>query len=112
MFTSQGADPIHINDGPAVASSGGFTAADLVLLGRVRAMAMARQIWSREQFVANEFAHYLAVWGPGAGATDPPSLALARFKRTGTYALTMGTILIASGRSLAEVVRAIVSGFD
>jgi hypothetical protein len=112
MFTSQGADPIHINDGPAVASSGGFTAADLVLLGRVRAAAMARQIWSREQFVANEFAHYLAVWGPGAGAADPPSLVLARFKRTGTYALTMGTILIASGRSLAEVVRAIMSGFD
>jgi hypothetical protein len=110
MFNLHGADHIRVTEGGTVKASGGFTAADLIALGEVHATAMARQLWSRGEFVSNEFAHYLAVWGPQTTAADPPALALARFKKTGTYALTIGTTVVASGKSLNELLPALSSG--
>jgi len=71
-------------------ASEGFTTADLIALGEVHAAAIARQLWSRGQLVAYEFAHYLAAWGPkpaprSAGAGARP------VQKTGTYVLTIGT---------------------
>jgi hypothetical protein len=111
MFNLHGADHIHVTEGGTVKASGGFTAADLIALGELHATATARHLWSRGEFVSNEFAHYLAVWGPQTDAADPPALALARFKKTGTYALTIGTTVVASGKSLSDVLPALSSGF-
>ena len=98
MFNLHNVDRIPSINSPAVAASDGFAIADLAALGEVQANAIARQLWGRGQLVANEFAHYLAVWRPQAGASDPPALALARFKKTGTYVLTIGTTVVASGK--------------
>jgi hypothetical protein len=84
----------------------GFTAADLVQLGEVQAAALARRLWRRGEFVADGFAHYLAAW-TGEAASGPPLLVLARFRRTGTYALTLGTTVVANGRRLADVLPAL-----
>src|SRR5438034_4339952 len=105
-------DRIPITDGPALAASDGFTTADLIALGDIHAMAIARHLWGRSQLVSNAFAHYLAVWRPEAGATEPPALVLARFKKTGTYLLRIGTTVVASGRRLSTVLPALPSGTE
>ena len=112
MFKLHVADHIQITDRPSITASGGFTAADLVALGEIHAAAMTRRRWSRGQLVSNEFTHYLAAWGPQTGAVDPPALALARFKKTGTYVLTIGTTVVATGKSLNDVLPALSSRID
>jgi hypothetical protein len=92
---------------PPLAGGGGFTTADLIALDEVRFAAIARQIWGRAQLVSNEFAHYLAIWRPGAGVAEPPGLALARFRKTGTYMLMIGATVVASGKSLRDVLPAL-----
>jgi hypothetical protein len=90
----------------------GFTLADLILLDEIHATAVMRRWWCRGQIVENQFAHYLAAWGPGTGTAEPPALALARFRKTGTYVLTIGSTVVASGKSLSDVLPALSSSFD
>jgi hypothetical protein len=97
--------------GPEIAHDG-FSATDLIALGKVHAAAITGHFWRRAQLASNEFAHYLAVWGPKTRDTDPPGLALARFKKTGTYVLTIGVTIVASGKSLGDVLPALASRFD
>jgi hypothetical protein len=105
MFTSHGPTLVRFDDHLASIPGGGFTAADLMALGEIR--ATTRHLWGRDQLVANEFAHYLAVWRPEAGLADPPALALARFKKTGTYMLMIGTTVVATGKRLSDVLPAL-----
>jgi hypothetical protein len=112
MFKLRDVDHMPIANGLAVAASAGFTPADLIALSEVHAAAVARRVWGRGQLVANEFADYLAVWGPQTGGADPPALALARFKRTGTYVLTIGMTVVAGGKRLEDVLPALSAGFD
>ena len=109
MFnSSQGTDRTNVANSLCVAARGGFTAADLVALGELH--AASGYLWGRGQLVSNEFAHFLAVWRPEAGLGDPPRLALARFKKTGTYSLIIGTTVVASGKRLSDVLPALLSG--
>jgi hypothetical protein len=107
MFKFHDGNRSEITRCPAISGSDGFTAADLLALGEVQATAMARHLWGRGQLIANEFAHYLAIWSHGAGPAEPPMLALARFKKTGTYMLMIGTTIVASGRRLRDVLPAL-----
>jgi hypothetical protein len=91
-------------------ATSGFTAQDLAALGEIHSSALARRVWTRSQIISNEFSQYLAVWGPGNGAEEPPALVLARFKKTGTYVLTVGSTIVASGRSLGTVLPALAAG--
>ena len=43
----------------------------------------------------------------GSGHSGPPHLAIARFKRTGTYALTIGQVVVATAPSLSKILTAI-----
>ena len=110
MFKLHDVDRTSNTNGFPVAASDGFTTADLIALGEIHTTAIARRVWGRGQFVVNDFAHYLAVWGPRTGAADPPALALARFKQTGTYVLTIGTTVVASGKRLEDVLPALSVG--
>jgi len=110
MFKLHVAEHTPPTDHHAITTGAGFTAGDLVTLGEVHAAAIARRLWSRGQLVSNEFTHYLAAWGPQTGAADPPGLALARFKKTGTYVLTIGTTVVATGQRLEDVLPALSVG--
>jgi hypothetical protein len=111
MFNSHVSESIPAT-GSRPAGRTGFTVADLVVLDEIHATAVTRRWWSRSHLVENEFAHYLAAWGPETGTADPPALVLARFRKTGTYALTIGSTVVASGKSLGDVLPALSSRFD
>ena len=81
----------------------GFTPNDLSVLNDLSAAALGQRQWSRCQVVHEPFADYLAVWAIGTGNSEPPNLAIARFKRTGTYALTVGRVVIATATSLNKI---------
>jgi hypothetical protein len=81
----------------------GFTLADLAALNDLRAVALDRQRWSRAQIVHAPFADYLAAWNMDAGDAAPPNLAIARFKRTGTYALTIDSLVVSVASSLSKI---------
>jgi hypothetical protein len=85
----------------------GFTPADLATLNDIRAAALMQQRWSRAQLVQAPFADYLAAWGMNAGHSATPDLAIARFKRTGTYALTIESQIVATAPSLDKILPAI-----
>jgi hypothetical protein len=85
----------------------GFSAADLALLNEVRSAGLARNRWTRAQIITDSFVDYLAAWDPQSDETDPPTLAIARFKRTGTYVLTVGTLVVATARTLGDVLPAL-----
>jgi hypothetical protein len=85
----------------------GFTPTDLAALKDLGAAALGQQRWSRCQVVHDQFADYLAAWAIGASSSDPPHLAIARFKRTGTYALTIGPLVVATAPSLNKILPAI-----
>ncbi len=42
-----------------------------------------------------------------AGHSEPPHLAITRFKRTGTYALTIGPLVVATAPSLSKILTTI-----
>jgi hypothetical protein len=88
------------------APSRGFSSSDLVLLTHIQAQQTRHGTWGRAQLVQDGPADFLAVWDADADEIDPPMLAIARFKSTGTYALTRGEYLVATGRTLREVVAA------
>src|SRR5262245_60382094 len=78
------------------ASASGFTEFDLATLNEFSAIQTAEGRWGRTQLVHGPFADFLAVWTPDAGNADVPHLTIARFKRTGTYALTVGAAIVAT----------------
>jgi hypothetical protein len=85
----------------------GFTPTDLAALNELSVAALGQQRWSRCQVVHEPFADYLAAWAMNAGHSEPPHLAIARFKRTGTYALTVGPLVVATAPSLSKILTAI-----
>jgi hypothetical protein len=99
MFTSTTGATGHL--------ASGFTPTDLAALNDLSAAALGQQRWSRYQIVREPFADYLAAWATDAGRSEPPHLAIARFKRTGTYALTIGTLVVATASSLDKILPAI-----
>jgi hypothetical protein len=88
-------------------SASGFTPTDLAALNDLSTAALGQQRWSRCQVVHEPFADYLAAWAIDAGHSEPPHLAIARFKRTGTYALTIGALVVATAPSLNKILPAI-----
>lgn len=82
----------------------GFSASDLTLLAELQRAHTRQGTWSRVQLVQHGPADFLAVWEADTDDLDPPSLAIARFKRTGTYALTRGEYLVTTGRTLRDVI--------
>jgi hypothetical protein len=105
----------YVNTPPAtlrnpIAAGSGFTAADLAALNELHAVAAARRLWSRAQVVSQEFAQYLAIWGADGGVDSPPAIVLARFKKTGTYAVMIGSMIVASGNALGTVLPVLLSG--
>jgi hypothetical protein len=85
----------------------GFTDADLAVLERLRATAFEQQDWNWAQIVHASFADYLAAWDRAAGNAAPPTLTIIRFKRTGTYALTVDSIVVGTASTLAKILPAI-----
>jgi hypothetical protein len=90
---------------PDVAS--GFSSTDLAALEDLGAAALGQRRWSRWQIVHDQFADYLAAWAIDAGGSEPPKLTIARFKRTGTYALTIGPLVVATAPGLNKILPAI-----
>ena len=91
----------------------GFTPADLAALDDIRTDALTQQRWSRTQIVHAPFADYLAAWDMHAGQSAAPNLAVARFKRTGTYVLTIDSAVIGTAASLNKIlptIRRILAG--
>jgi hypothetical protein len=90
----------------------GFSTSDLATLARVQAERVRNRIWGRVQLVQDGPADFLAVWDPLADDGDAPMLAIARFKRTGTYAVSRGDYLVTTGRTLEEVINTLASKQD
>ena len=85
------------------ASTSGFTEFDLATLNEYSAIQVAGRRWARTQLVRGPFADFLAVWFPEATNAEVPHLTIARFKRTGTYAFTIGDSLVATASTLHRV---------
>ena len=81
----------------------GFTATDLARLEAVRAAALAQGRWSRALIVQDPRVDYLSAWRPPDAPNGAPGVAVARFKRTGTYALIMGETVVATAAELDRV---------
>jgi hypothetical protein len=81
----------------------GFTPTDLAALSALRSVALKQQHWSRAQIVHAPHADYLAAWHMNTGHVDSPNLAIARFKRTGTYVLTIDSLVIGVASSLSKI---------
>jgi len=88
---------------PADASAFGFTEFDLATLNTFSAEQLARQQWSRAHVVRGQFADFLTAWHADAAGAEQPHLIIARFKRTGTYALTVGTQVVATASTLERI---------
>src|SRR5262249_27891205 len=76
------------------AAASGFTKFDLATLRELSAIQMAERRWSRAHVVHGPFADFLAAWNIDAVNSELPHLTIARFKRTGTYALTIGAQVV------------------
>lgn len=87
----------------------GFTEFDLATLNSFSARQLAGRIWSRAHFVCGPFADYLAAWSPDVASAEQPHLTIARFKRTGTYALTVGTQVVATAATLERILPAAIA---
>lgn len=90
---------------PGVPASG-FTEFDLATLREFSANQMAERRWSRAHVVHGPFADFLAAWNIEAANAELPHLTIVRFKRTGTYALTIGAVVIATASTLDGILPA------
>ena len=88
---------------PTDGDASGFTEFDLATLNEFSAAQLAQRRWSRAHVVHGPFADFLAAWHVGAGTTETPHLTIARFKRTGTYALTVGALVVATSATLDRI---------
>jgi hypothetical protein len=87
--------------------SRGFTPADLEALDQVRGQALRNGRWTRAEIVRDFALDYLAAWSADGSASASPSLAVIRFKKSGTYALTVGSTMVATARCLAKILPAV-----
>jgi hypothetical protein len=87
-------------------SASGFTEFDLATLNEFSAAQVAERRWSRAQVVHGPFADFLAAWDADAANAELPRLTIARFKRTGTYALTIGALVVATASTLDRILPA------
>jgi hypothetical protein len=85
------------------ASASGFTEFDLATLSEFSATQMAQRRWSRAHVVHGPFADFLAAWDAEGTNAELPHLTIARFKRTGTYALTVGALVVATAATLDRI---------
>lgn len=81
----------------------GFTEFDLATLKHFSAIQLAARRWRRSQLVREPFADFLVVWTAETVNADLPQLTIARFKRTGTYALTVGALVVATASTLDSI---------
>jgi hypothetical protein len=87
----------------ADAPASGFTEFDLATLNEFSATQVAERQWSRAHVVHGPFADFLAAWNVDGGNAGQPYLTIVRFKRTGTYALTVGALVVATASSLHKI---------
>jgi hypothetical protein len=102
-------DDVMTKTVPAVSPSG-FTEFDLATLNEFSAVQMAARRWGRTQLVHGPFADFLAAWTAEAANAELPHLTIARFKRTGTYALTMGAAVVATALTLDRILPVLGQG--
>jgi hypothetical protein len=88
------------------ASPSGFSEFDLATLRELSASRVAERQWSRAHVVHGAFADFLAAWTTEAANAELPHLTIARFKRTGTYALTIGALVVATASTLDRILPA------
>jgi hypothetical protein len=88
---------------PRAVEASGFTEFDLATLNQLSAEQMAQQRWRHVQIVHESFADYLAVWNAGGSRVESPHLTIARFRRTGTYALSVNGVVVATASSLRKI---------
>ena len=88
------------------AFASGFTEFDLATLNRFSAAQVAERRWSRAHVVHGPFADFLAAWRVESTDAELPHLTIARFRRTGTYALTIGESVVATASTLGNVLPA------
>jgi hypothetical protein len=88
---------------PTDAGASGFTEFDLATLNKLSALQIGDRKWSRAHVVYGPFADFLAAWNTGANGAEPPHLTIVRFKRTGTYALSIGALVVTTAPNLDAV---------
>jgi hypothetical protein len=81
----------------------GFSEFDLATLSELRTSKLSERRWSRAHIVYGPFADFLAAWDIDAANAALPQLTIARFKRTGTYALTVGALVVATASTLDRI---------
>jgi hypothetical protein len=91
---------------PADASASGFTEFDLATLNEYSALQLAERRWSRANIVHGPFADVLAGWHLDGAGAEQLHLIIARFRRTGTYALTVGSQVVATASTLERILPA------
>lgn len=96
----------------SIAADSGFTAADLTMLSEVHSTAITQRWWRQGQMISQEFAQYFAGWTSTSVADGPPSIVLARFKKTGTYALIIDATVVATAATLGGVLPALLARAD
>ena len=84
----------------------GFSSEDMKLLQEAHQKGIATRGWGRAQFATNAFSHYLAIWDGATNDWEPPTLAIVRFDKTGTYALLVRGKIVANGRTLGAILPA------
>src|SRR5258708_5379041 len=99
MMTNLAAEPTEL----CAAAISGFTPGDLAVLDQMRASALSRRFWNRAELVRDQCLDYLAVWDARAESSETPSLAIIRFKKSGTYAMTVGSTVVATASTLPKI---------
>lgn len=90
----------------------GFTLADHSALERLAIQNSAARLWGHNELIREGHADFLAVWHPEASREDPPMLAIARFKRTGTYAVVTDDCVLATAKTIGDVLRSLPGSED
>jgi hypothetical protein len=105
-FATVGVYNRDVKPKPTDAATSGFTEFDLATLNEFSAAQLAERRWSRAHVVHGPFADFLAAWHADAANAEAPHLTIARFKRTGTYALTIGALVVATAATLDRILPA------
>jgi len=85
----------------------GFTCLDLSQIGRTHAEKMVKALWGPAWFVYDRDLEYVAIWGPYATLDQPPMLTISKFRRSSTYAASSGPHILATAKTLDELLRAL-----
>jgi hypothetical protein len=85
----------------------GFTCADLRLLTQTCTENMAKSVWGTAYFVHDPDLECVAIWAPHSTLAQSPMLSISRFRRTGTYAAISGAHVIATAKTLEDVLKSL-----